>query len=650
MSQNDDLDFQALEKALSSVLSTLEPLRIGREHLDVSTASGGSYGGFGEVFQGRLKSNDTNDPDWRPVAVKQLRMAQGQDLRIAVRLAREMKVWADLKHPNVVPFVGFHLDPDAAWLISEWASKGNAYDYLLKAQSDFKGRVKLLLDAAEGLAYLHGLNPPVCHGDIKSANVLVTEDIRGMLGDFGLSRVLEADPTGLTTSKTIKGSMRYMSPELVNEGLGHTLQSDIWAFGCLALEILTGQHPFHKCQSPTEVIFQLAMKKLPAALDQPPITDLPAGLVLLIELCWKEDPSARPSMTKSVEVIRHHLQPDANNSLDVTQAVLLPREFRKEGEGWSAKFNPTVFPSFDLLCLGELFQTTDVQFLPDGGKFAAIEYDGRACIVNTPTGEVQVVFDPSPGQYTPRATEISLSRNGELISVATPASITVWDVPSATIAHQFDAPDTMRGIIAGMKLSGNGQVVAYTESRAVIHAWNMVTNEHRSLLGADSDKKRYMGCWPMEVSFDGRYVAVGSPESRIGIYSTSSGQLVEVLSGHKGPVSGILWSADGSRLLSGSWDKSVKLWDVSPLQDLETLGESLPQLLLSGSGTSSGPLSRRGSICRTTFSATAPVEWIFMSHDESWYISCSADGDVEFWDPKSGVSELKMKLQGLRNN
>ncbi|KAG8986232.1 hypothetical protein FRB90_004146, partial [Tulasnella sp. 427] len=466
------------------------------------------------------------------------------------RLAREMKVWADLKHPNVVPFVGFHLDPDAAWLISEWAAKGNAYDYLLKAQSDFKGRVKLLLDAAEGLAYLHGLNPPVCHGDIKSANVLVTEDIRGMLGDFGLSRVLEADPTGLTTSQTIKGSMRYMSPELVNEGLGHTLQSDVWAFGCLALEILTGQHPFHKCQSPTEVIFQLAMKKLPAALDQPPVTDLPAGLVLLIELCWKEDPSARPPMSKSVEVIRHHLQSDANNSLDVTQAVLLPREFRKEGQGWSAKFNPTVFPSFDLHRLGELIQTTEIQFLPDGEKFAAIRYDGL-----------------------------------------------LWDVPSATIARQFDAPETMRGIIAGMKLSGNGRVVAYTESRAVIHAWNTATNEHRSLLGAEPDRKRYMGSWPMEVSFDGRYVAVGSPESRIGIYSTSSGRLVEVLSGHKGPVSGILWSADGSRLLSGSWDKSVKLWDVSPLQDLEAL-----------------------------------------------------DGDVEFWDPKSGVSELKMKLQGMRNN
>ncbi|KAG8926120.1 hypothetical protein FRC01_009320 [Tulasnella sp. 417] len=148
-----------------------------------------------------------------------------------------MKVWADLKHPNIVPFVGFSLDEEVAWLISSWASKGNAYDYLVKSKADFPTRLKLLLDAAEGLAYLHGRNPPVVHGDIKSANVLIAEEVRGMLGDFGLSRVLEADPTGLTTSRTIKGSMRYMSPELLDENVIHTLQSDVWAFGCLALEV-----------------------------------------------------------------------------------------------------------------------------------------------------------------------------------------------------------------------------------------------------------------------------------------------------------------------------------------------------------------------------------------------------------------------------
>ncbi|KAG8973945.1 hypothetical protein FRC05_008002 [Tulasnella sp. 425] len=651
MSQDGILDYPALQRVLSSVLATLEPLRIPPERLDVP-AVGGSYGGFGEVFQARLRENDSQDSEWQPVAVKKLRMAQGQDLRVAVRLAREMKVWADLKHPNIVPFVGFHLGEDDAWLISSWASKGDAHGHLLKSKSDFTSRVKLLLDAAEGLEYLHGRNPPVCHGDIKSANVLVAEDVRGMLGDFGLSRVLEADPTGLTTSRTIKGSMRYMSLELLNGDTVHTLQSDVWAFGCLALEILTGQHPFHKCQNFTQVIVELSLKRLPASLDEPPVSDLPPGLALLLELCWTEDPAARPAMTKCVEVVRNHLQPDISKSLEVTQAVLLPREIKTGGEGWSASFNPNVFPSFNLKFFGELLQTKEVQFFPGGERFATIRYDGLACIIDTPTGSVQAVLDPSPGESRPSATFLSLSRDGERLAVANTASIIIWDIPTATVAFRLDdttMPDARPAIVTGMKLSGNGQVVVYVSTNAVVYVWHVATNKRRPLVGTQRDPRRYSGNWPIGMSFDGRYVSVASVDGYIGIYSSKTGELVEVLIGHKGPVSNMAWSSDGNGLLSGSWDKSAKFWDVSPLQYLEDATAVSLQMSLTD-GSTSGRFSRRGSVCLTTYSAKDPVEWVFISLDESWYASCSADGDLHLWDPKSGVSELKMKLKGLRNN
>ncbi|KAG9048644.1 hypothetical protein FS837_012353 [Tulasnella sp. UAMH 9824] len=652
MSQDDTLDYQALQHALvsnyiykndttfrsspfkSSVLAALEPLRISPERLDVSTL-GGSYGGFGDVFQGRLRADDSQHPDWHPVAIKQLRMAQGQDLRIAVRLAREMKVWADLKHPNIVPFVGFHLNQDVAWLISSWASNGNAHGYLMKANADFSTRLKLLLDAAEGLAYLHGRNPPVSHGDIKSPNVLISEEIRGMLGDFGLSRVLEADPTGLTTSRTIKGSLRYMSPELLNENM------------------LTGQLPFHKSQGPTHVILELSMKKLPASLEEPPVSDLPPGLVLLLELCWKEEPAARPTMTKCVEVIRRHLQPETPKSLEVSQAVLLPREIKKEAEGWTASFNPSLFPSFNLQCLGELIQTTQVRFFPDGQNFAMIRYDGLACIVDTSTGQIQVVLDPSPGENKPMATVLSLSQNADRLAVANPGSIIVWDLATASIASRLEDTATSRaieGVLTGMKLSGNGQFVAYITSNTSIHVWDIATNRRQQLTDTQPDRRRYMGAWPIAMSFDGRYTAVASVNGSIAIYSSKTGGLVDVLSDHKGPVAEMVWSLDASRLLSGSWDKSAKLWDVSPLQHLDETGPSSLQISLENSASVSRPISRRGSVCRMTYAAKDPIEWVSMARDDSWYVSCSADGDINFWDPKSGVSELKMKLKGWNNN
>ncbi|KAG9049025.1 hypothetical protein FS837_011404 [Tulasnella sp. UAMH 9824] len=97
----------------------------------------------------------------------------------------------------------------------------------------------LLADAAQGLAYLHSLDPPICHGDIKAANVLVTAELTAVICDFGLSRAVQEEYTGLTTSRTLKGSLRHLSPEILDEDPVHTLASDVWAWGCLALEVGT---------------------------------------------------------------------------------------------------------------------------------------------------------------------------------------------------------------------------------------------------------------------------------------------------------------------------------------------------------------------------------------------------------------------------
>ncbi|KAG8925020.1 hypothetical protein FRC01_010779 [Tulasnella sp. 417] len=67
-------------------------------------------------------------------------------------------------------------------------------------------------------------------------NVLITDRVEAVLCDFGLARLADGQPSGLTTTKTIKGSTRYMSPELLDEGAVHTLHSDIWAYGCLVLK------------------------------------------------------------------------------------------------------------------------------------------------------------------------------------------------------------------------------------------------------------------------------------------------------------------------------------------------------------------------------------------------------------------------------
>ncbi|KAG8949533.1 hypothetical protein FRC04_008466 [Tulasnella sp. 424] len=245
MSEDASYDYEALQKAL--------PLRVSRDRLTLFPGRRFS-GGYGVVVKTSLKGQGS-DLGVRAVAVKKLRMSEDDDLRITIRLVREMKLWAELKHPNIVPFIGFHIGEDVAWLISDWAPNGNVQDFLTESEVDSATRLRIVMDVASGLVYLHGLDPPICHGDIKpvsvtvtlpqalanskllQGNILINHEIRAMLADFGLPRALEANSTGLTTSKTIKGSLRYMSPELLMQNASHTLASDVWAFGCVALEV-----------------------------------------------------------------------------------------------------------------------------------------------------------------------------------------------------------------------------------------------------------------------------------------------------------------------------------------------------------------------------------------------------------------------------
>lgn len=121
-----------------------------------------------------------------------------------------------------------------------------------------------LLQAAEGLDHLHTLDPPIAHGDIKTENVIVNDDIESALVDFGLSRVLVGLDlrTGLTTSGRGQGTGGYTSPEILNGDMP-SLAGDVYAFGSLilavrgpvsnlcsmlttAFQVLTGHVPFWK--------------------------------------------------------------------------------------------------------------------------------------------------------------------------------------------------------------------------------------------------------------------------------------------------------------------------------------------------------------------------------------------------------------------
>ncbi|KXN80803.1 Serine/threonine-protein kinase HT1 [Leucoagaricus sp. SymC.cos] len=194
-------------------------------------------GGFGYVCKGIYRN--------RAVSVKAVRLYQQRDSSRYLRAqAKEFVLLAHLSHPNVVPFYGVWLPDDKSakiCIVSPWMSNGDLGNFI--ATFPDVPRLPLLSDVSVGLDYLH--KSSIVHADLKASNVLVSDGGRAMIADFGISHVVSTHLRTTTLAST--GSLHWTAPELTTEDGAHpTFESDIWSFGCLSYEALTGNIPFHQ--------------------------------------------------------------------------------------------------------------------------------------------------------------------------------------------------------------------------------------------------------------------------------------------------------------------------------------------------------------------------------------------------------------------
>ncbi|KAG8853668.1 hypothetical protein FRB96_008086 [Tulasnella sp. 330] len=273
----DELDEK--HHALYTALQSLGAYQIDYDHIKIDMNSKLGQGGFGVVRPAMLYG--------QIVAVKCLRSDESKDIRVANQLVREMKVWSGLRHQNILPLIGFHLSRklDIALIVCPLEPHGSLRDYVLREKPSDPHKLSLARDTLEGLVYLHGLDPAVIHGDIKAANALVTQGRRAVLSDFGLAVAAAQAPTGLTTSRGLKGSIRWFSPELV-KGHPRSPASDVWAWACLFLEIMKGCLPFSWIQNEVQII----LAHLEGTLPEPSrALKAPMDLWSVIEPCWEVD-------------------------------------------------------------------------------------------------------------------------------------------------------------------------------------------------------------------------------------------------------------------------------------------------------------------------------------------------------------------------
>ncbi|KAK3141185.1 hypothetical protein QOZ80_4BG0330550 [Eleusine coracana subsp. coracana] len=198
-------------------------------------------GGFGLVYKSTL-------PDGRRVAIKRL---SGDYSQIEREFQAEVETLSRAQHENLVLLQGYCKVGNDRLLIYSYMENGSL-DYWLHERADsgalldWRKRLRIALGSARGLAYLHlSCDPHILHRDIKSSNILLDENFEAHLADFGLARLICAYETHVTTD--VVGTLGYIPPEYGQSPVA-TYKGDVYSFGIVLLELLTGRRPVDMCR------------------------------------------------------------------------------------------------------------------------------------------------------------------------------------------------------------------------------------------------------------------------------------------------------------------------------------------------------------------------------------------------------------------
>lgn len=194
-------------------------------------------GGFGPVYYGRLE-DDTE------VAVKMRSESSSHGLD---EFLAEVQSLTKVHHRNLVSLIGYCWEEDHLALVYEYMPQGSLFDHLrgkngVSEALNWRKRVQVVLEAAQGLDYLHkGCSLPIVHRDVKTNNILLGQNLQAKIADFGLSKTYLSD-TQTHISVTPAGTAGYMDPEYYLTGR-LSESSDVFSFGVVLLEVATGESP-----------------------------------------------------------------------------------------------------------------------------------------------------------------------------------------------------------------------------------------------------------------------------------------------------------------------------------------------------------------------------------------------------------------------
>lgn len=261
-------------------------------------------GGFGAVYRTKLG-------DGTYVAIKKLSISSL--IKSQEDFEREVKKLGEIRHHNLVALLGYYWTPSLHLLINEYIDGGSLYKHLHEGQSrsclSWQHRFNIVLGIAKGLAHLHRVN--VIHYNMKSTNILIDVSGEPKVGDFALARLLPTLDRYILSSK-IQSALGYMAPEFACQTVKITEKCDVYGFGVLILEIVTGKKPVEYMEDDVVVLCDMVRGaldegRLEECVDHKLLGSFPVEeaipLVKLGLICSSQVPSNRPDMEEVLRIL-----------------------------------------------------------------------------------------------------------------------------------------------------------------------------------------------------------------------------------------------------------------------------------------------------------------------------------------------------------
>lgn len=289
---------------------TYEEMKLATKHFRPDQVLGD--GGFGIVYKGVIDENVRPGYKTTRVAIKELNHEGLQGDR---EWLAEVNYLGQLRHPHLVKLIGYCCEGDHRLLVYEYMASGSLEKHLffrVRATLTWQKRLKIALDTAKGLAFLHGVDKPIIYRDFKTSNILLDADFNAKLSDFGLARV---GPTGDQThvSTRVMGTYGYAAPEYIMTG--HlTARSDVYGFGVVLLEMLIGRPTMDKSRPSQEHNLvewvrpilnhnKKLLRIVDPRMEGQHSTNILMKVANVAYQCISQNPKGRPAMSQVVQIL-----------------------------------------------------------------------------------------------------------------------------------------------------------------------------------------------------------------------------------------------------------------------------------------------------------------------------------------------------------